>query len=222
MAYRAPAPANGSGLRVSLSAWTRRSLTWFNPALDNGGWHDSSEFPVGVDNPLNGNPYKPLYFDLGQAIHGANNVPATQQSKGCSRLLVGDQNTFVAWRVNTERTEVERRLSVGIKEDERRPRGNLEVLPDRPGFVDDVIERAQVVFVDELVDRAKTVSSDHADEGDVGCVCCLDLCDRRGFTLTNSSPRRPEPRRRRWPTRRSDIRRTLSDSRDKPHENSMS
>lgn len=24
----------------------------FNPALDNGGWHDSSEFPVGVDNPL--------------------------------------------------------------------------------------------------------------------------------------------------------------------------
>jgi hypothetical protein len=56
----------------------------FNPALDNGGWHDSSEFPVGVDNPLNGNLYKPLYFDLGQAIHGANKVPATPQSKGCA------------------------------------------------------------------------------------------------------------------------------------------
>ena len=27
----------------------------FNPALDNGGWHDSSEYPVGVDDPLNGN-----------------------------------------------------------------------------------------------------------------------------------------------------------------------
>ncbi|MFN3255389.1 MAG: L,D-transpeptidase [Ilumatobacter sp.] len=69
----------------------------FNPALDNGGWHDSSEFPVGVDNPLNGNLYKPLYFDLGQAIHGANNVPPTPQSKGCARLRVADQNTFVAW-----------------------------------------------------------------------------------------------------------------------------
>ena len=69
----------------------------FNPALDNGGWHDSSEFPVGVDNPLNGNLYKPLYFDLGQAIHGANNVPPTPQSKGCARLRVNDQNTFVGW-----------------------------------------------------------------------------------------------------------------------------
>jgi lipoprotein-anchoring transpeptidase ErfK/SrfK len=69
----------------------------FNPALDNGGWHDSSEFPTGVDNPLNGNLYKPLYFDLGQAIHGANNVPTTPQSKGCARLRVADQNTFVAW-----------------------------------------------------------------------------------------------------------------------------
>ena len=69
----------------------------FNPALDNGGWHDSSEFPVGVDNPLNGNLYKPLYFDLGQAIHGANNVPPTPESKGCARLRVEDQNTFVEW-----------------------------------------------------------------------------------------------------------------------------
>ena len=69
----------------------------FNPALDNEGWHDSSEFPVGVDNPLNGNLYKPLYFDLGQAIHGANNVPPTPESKGCARLRVEDQNVFVAW-----------------------------------------------------------------------------------------------------------------------------
>lgn len=69
----------------------------FNPALDNGGWHNSSEYPVGVDNPLNGNLYKPLYFDLGQAIHGANNVPPTPQSKGCARLRIGDQETLVAW-----------------------------------------------------------------------------------------------------------------------------
>lgn len=69
----------------------------FNPAIDNGGWHDSSEFPVGVDNPLNGNLYKPLYFDLGQAIHGANNVPPTPASKGCARLSVDHQNTFVSW-----------------------------------------------------------------------------------------------------------------------------
>lgn len=69
----------------------------FDPAVDNGGWHDSSEFPVGVDNPLNGNMYKPLYFDLGQAIHGANNVPAYPDSKGCARLSVTNMNTLVAW-----------------------------------------------------------------------------------------------------------------------------
>jgi hypothetical protein len=69
----------------------------FNPELDNGGWHNSSEYPVGVDNPLNGNLYKPLYFDLGQAIHGANNVPPTPQSKGCARLRIGDQETLLTW-----------------------------------------------------------------------------------------------------------------------------
>lgn len=69
----------------------------FNPALDNNGWHDSTEFPVGVDNPLNGNLYKPLYFDLGQAIHGANSVPPTPESKGCARLRVAHQDIFVSW-----------------------------------------------------------------------------------------------------------------------------
>ena len=69
----------------------------FNPASDNGGWHDSSEYPVGVDNPLNGNMYKPLYFDLGQAIHGANNVPTAPASKGCARLRVQDQVTLLDW-----------------------------------------------------------------------------------------------------------------------------
>jgi hypothetical protein len=54
------------------------------PALDNGGWHDSSRFPVEIDNPLNGNVYMPIYFNRGQAIHGANYVPPEQRSKGCA------------------------------------------------------------------------------------------------------------------------------------------
>jgi hypothetical protein len=69
----------------------------FNPALDNGGWHESSIYPVEEDNPLNGNMYKPLYFDNGQAIHGANNVPTSPQSKGCARLKPADQDRLVAW-----------------------------------------------------------------------------------------------------------------------------
>ncbi len=69
----------------------------FDPALENGGWHNSSEYPVGIDNPLNGNLYKPLYFDLGQAIHGANSVPASPASKGCARLQVRDQETLLGW-----------------------------------------------------------------------------------------------------------------------------
>ena len=69
----------------------------YNPAAANGGWHNSTAYPVAADNPLNGNMYKPLYFDDGQAIHGANNVPTSPQSKGCARLRVGDHQTLVDW-----------------------------------------------------------------------------------------------------------------------------
>ena len=69
----------------------------YNPVLHNSGWHNSSIYPVAADNPLNGNMYKPLYFDGGQAIHGANNVPRSPASAGCARLRVGDQEALVAW-----------------------------------------------------------------------------------------------------------------------------
>ncbi|MEO6126356.1 MAG: LysM peptidoglycan-binding domain-containing protein, partial [Ilumatobacteraceae bacterium] len=58
----------------------------YDPALENGGWHNSSSYPAAEDNPLNGNMYKPIYFDNGQAIHGANNVPTSPASHGCARL----------------------------------------------------------------------------------------------------------------------------------------
>ena len=77
----------------------------YNPAVENGGRHDSSEYPVGVDNPLNGNLYKPLYFDLGQAIHGASNVPPVPASKGCARLSVANQETLLAWLGLLDATE---------------------------------------------------------------------------------------------------------------------
>lgn len=69
----------------------------FDPALDNDGWHDSTTFPAAADNPLNGNMYKPLYFNDGQAIHGSYNVPPEPKSKGCARLIVEDQDTLLAW-----------------------------------------------------------------------------------------------------------------------------
>ncbi len=76
----------------------RRSRAFkFNPALHNGGWHNSLTYPAAEDNPLNGNMYKPLYFDRGQAIHGANNVPTSPQSKGCARLRVEHQDLLVGW-----------------------------------------------------------------------------------------------------------------------------
>jgi len=69
----------------------------FDPAVDNDGWHDSSEFPAAYDNPLNGNMYKPIYFNNGQALHGANNVPPRPASKGCARLSVANQDAVIAW-----------------------------------------------------------------------------------------------------------------------------
>ena len=69
----------------------------YDPALDNGGWHDSTLFPAAEDNPLNGNMYKPLYFDDGQAIHGANTVPPEPASHGCVRVPVDRQDILVNW-----------------------------------------------------------------------------------------------------------------------------
>ncbi len=69
----------------------------FDPAIDNDGWHDSTMFPAASDNPLNGNMYKPVYFDNGQAIHGSYNVPPEPLSKGCARLLVEHQDALLAW-----------------------------------------------------------------------------------------------------------------------------
>jgi len=69
----------------------------YDPALANDGWHDSLDYPAGEDNPLNGNMYKPIYFDSGQAIHGANNVPPEPRSHGCARLRVGDQDALVLY-----------------------------------------------------------------------------------------------------------------------------
>ncbi|HSL74614.1 MAG TPA: L,D-transpeptidase family protein [Ilumatobacteraceae bacterium] len=69
----------------------------YDPAFENGGWHNSTDFPVPEDNPLNGNMYKPLYFDGGLAIHGANNVPTSPQSKGCARLRLADHDALIQW-----------------------------------------------------------------------------------------------------------------------------
>jgi lipoprotein-anchoring transpeptidase ErfK/SrfK len=69
----------------------------YDPALENGGWHNSTKFPVEEDNPLNGNMYRPIYFHRGQAIHGANNVPPEPASKGCVRLRPENQDALVAW-----------------------------------------------------------------------------------------------------------------------------
>ena len=69
----------------------------YDPALDNEGWHDSTTYPVPEDNPLNGNMYKPIYFNGGEAIHGASVVPPYPRSKGCVRLRVESQNQLVAW-----------------------------------------------------------------------------------------------------------------------------
>jgi lipoprotein-anchoring transpeptidase ErfK/SrfK len=69
----------------------------YDPATANDGWHDSTQYPAASDNPLNGNMYKPLYFDNGQAIHGANTVPTSPASHGCARLHVGDQNALINW-----------------------------------------------------------------------------------------------------------------------------
>lgn len=75
----------------------RSQVFKYDPAIDNGGWHNSRTYPAAEDNPVNGNMYKPLYFDGGQAIHGANNVPRSPASHGCARLRLEDMDALVNW-----------------------------------------------------------------------------------------------------------------------------
>lgn len=76
---------------------TRAFAFRFDPALENGGWHDSASFPLAVDNPENGNMYKPLYFNNGQAIHGAAYIPPEPRSKGCARTFPAHQDMILEW-----------------------------------------------------------------------------------------------------------------------------
>jgi len=92
----------------------RQPVGRFDPALDNAGWHDSSVYPVAEDNPLNGNMYKPLYFDRGQAIHGANNVPTSPQSKGCARLRVEHQDMLLYWLGISQPTSSQRQIGLTV------------------------------------------------------------------------------------------------------------
>ena len=62
----------------------------YSPARHNNGWHNSIDYPASGDNPLNGNMYLPLYFDNGQAIHGANNVPAAPTQQGLRPAAGGE------------------------------------------------------------------------------------------------------------------------------------
>jgi hypothetical protein len=77
----------------------------FDPALENDGWHDSSSFPVEIDNPLNGNMYKPIYFNEGQAIHGAEFIPPWPRSKGCARTFPKHQDMIIEWLGLQDMTE---------------------------------------------------------------------------------------------------------------------
>jgi LysM domain/L,D-transpeptidase catalytic domain len=87
----------------------------YDPAADNNGWHDSTEFPAAGDNPLNGNMYKPLYFAGGEAIHGANTVPTSPASHGCARLHLESQNALVDWLgIGGETSQVWSKSKIGL------------------------------------------------------------------------------------------------------------
>lgn len=95
LSYVFPTSTGSEGYETRLQE--RSNAFRFDPAIASGGWHNSTDFPVAVDNPLNGNMYRPIYFDGGQAIHGANNVLTSPQSKGCARLRVEHQDALVSW-----------------------------------------------------------------------------------------------------------------------------
>jgi lipoprotein-anchoring transpeptidase ErfK/SrfK len=103
LAFVFPTSTGTEGFETRIQ--DRARVFRYNPAVENGGWHDSTEYPVGVDNPLNGNLYKPLYFDFGQAIHGATNVPPAPASKGCARLSVANQQALLEWLQLLDATE---------------------------------------------------------------------------------------------------------------------
>ncbi len=102
----------------------------FDPAIDNDGWHDSSSFPVEIDNPLNGNMYKPIYFNEGQAIHGAEYIPPWPRSKGCARTFPKHQDKIIEWLGLQDMTEATWKASeIGVTVVVQ---GRYTDLPDTP------------------------------------------------------------------------------------------
>lgn len=54
-------------------------------------------------------------------------------------------------------------------------------------------EVTNIEVIDKGSDWFDVVPTCDADKGDLVTVDFLDLCDRRGFSATRCSPRRPEP-----------------------------
>jgi hypothetical protein len=131
----------------------------------------------------------------GSAQGSAPRTPPLSATLNSSRAALVCSETIEAFghSLDTERTEVRLGLATCVDEDERRLRHNLKVVPNLTGFIDDVREPADPELVDEADDLIELVAPCYSDKGDIGTVLFLDLCDRRGFTTANRSPRRPEP-----------------------------
>ena len=84
----------------------RVRLYRYNPALDNAGWHNSTRFPVADDNPLNGNMYKPLYFD---AVRQST-APTTSRRRRPARGAPGSALSIRScwWRGSVSATSPDR------------------------------------------------------------------------------------------------------------------
>lgn len=87
-----------------------------------------------------------------------------------------------------------RHLAPSVDEDERRLRRDPKVLPQRSVIIDRVLESADSERVDEVVDRGQIIPTGHTDERNLISELLMHRYDRRGFSTTRRSPRRPEPK----------------------------
>lgn len=84
-------------------------------------------------------------------------------------------------------------LAVVVDEHKRRPATGSEPLPQLTAFVLDLCETVCPRLFEERRKVGSRGLSTDTYKPDLITKFCFDLCDRRAFTKTRSSPRGPEP-----------------------------
>lgn len=124
---------------------------------------------------------------------------------GEATLSPGERSDASLQVLSTKTTLVRFNRAVVVDEQERGLASNAELLPHAAIGVGDVIEPIDTSLGHPVLKDGELFAASDADNGDVVGECLLNLCDRRGFSNTRRSPRRPKPEHNILTSKRTEV-----------------